>query len=162
MTMMAKDIVWGCAGDGISARLKHCLMNYFDGSYGYGLTRIKIKSWENVTIDDLARLDRRAMLGWPFMGKKTLARFNQVIEEILRGAYADPTVSLGVKAEYIRELAIQLSLLSDEDAEKVSRDAQRMRELRQALESVSPTETPFQRSVGPRHNTMYEWSEVTL
>lgn len=85
-----------------------------------------------------------------------------MIEEILRGAYADPTVSLGVKAEYIRELAIQLSLLSDEDAEKVSRDAQRMRELRQALESVSPTETPFQRSVGPRHNTMYEWPEVTL
>lgn len=157
MTMLAKDIVWGCVGDGVSSRLKQCLLNYFGE-----VPRTQIKAWDDVTVDDLASLDRQEMLKWPNMGKKTLAHFNQVMAEILDKAYADPTVSLGVKAKYIHDLAFQLSRLSNEDVAIAVAGARKMRELRQALESICPTETPFQRSIGPRHNTMYEWPEVTL
>jgi len=157
MTMMAKDIVWGCAGDGVAARLTNCLYNYF-----LGYSHTYIKAWSDVTVDDLARLDRQEMLKWPNMGKKTLARFNQVMAEIVDKAYADPTVSLGVKAEYIHELAHQLSRLSNEDVAIAVAGARRMRDLKQAMATICPTETPFTNNIGQRQGTMYEWPEVTL
>ena len=113
MTLMADDMVWGCAGDGFTMRIRSCLRSYFGRP-----PHIKVKAWEDVTIDDLAGLDREEMSTWPNFGKKCLARFNAVID----GSFKPTSVhSVNKRRKTDRNYAIVVAAATGETISRIAR-----------------------------------------